>query len=258
MSGGGEGPAPPVAWRLERHAALPSTADLLAARAEAGAAEGLAILAGEQLAGRGRAGRGWASPPGNLYLSVLLRPAGPAREAPQWSLLAAVALAEAAGAVVADPAAVRLKWPNDLLIGGGKAAGILVESALTASGRIAWLGLGFGVNLAHAPALPDRPTATLGGGETPERFAARLLQRLGHWVGVQRAEGFAPVRGAWLRFGPGLGETLTVRGLPEPGGFAGLAEDGSLLLEIEGRQRAIPAGEILSQGNARGNTQGNV
>ncbi|NOG71158.1 biotin--[acetyl-CoA-carboxylase] ligase [Roseicella sp. DB1501] len=251
MSGPGEGrgPAPPVAWRLERYAALPSTADLLNARAEAGEAEGLAILADEQLAGRGRAGRGWTSPPGNLYLSVLLRPAGPAREAPQWSLLAAVALAEAASALVADPGAVRLKWPNDLLVGGGKAAGILVESVLSATGGIAWLGLGFGVNLLHAPALPDRPTATLGGAERPERFAARLLARLGHWVGVQRQAGFAPVRTAWSRFGPDPGEAIAVRGLPEKGGFAGLAEDGSLLLDIGGRRRAIPAGEILSQGN---------
>ena len=232
---------------MEVHAALPSTSALLAQRAEAGVAEGLAILAREQTAGRGRSGRAWASPPGNLYLSVLLRPEGPAREAPQWSLLAGVALAEAAGAVVAEPAALRLKWPNDLLLRGAKCAGILAESALTPAGGIAWLTLGIGVNLAHAPALPDRPTAVLGGGP-PAEFAARLLGRLHHWRGVQRAAGFAAVRDAWMYFGPAPAEPITVRGLAGPGLFAGLAGDGSLLLDIDGSRRAIPAGEILSQG----------
>lgn len=241
-------PTLPAGWRLEVHAALPSTSDLLLQRAEAGEPEGLAILARQQTAGRGRSGRGWASPPGNLYLSVLLRPEGPAREAPQWSLLAGVALAEAAGELLPDPASLRLKWPNDLLIGGAKCAGILAESALAPEGGLAWLTLGFGVNLAHAPALPDRPTATLGIVEAPEVFAARLLRRLGHWCAVQRASGFAPVRAAWRGHGPAEGEAVTVRGLGQDGRFAGLAEDGSLLIEIGGTRRAIPAGEILSQG----------
>ena len=249
--GGGVPPAAlPPGWRLEVHAALPSTADLLLRRAEAGEAEGLAIMAREQTAGRGRAGRAWASPPGNLYLSVLLRPEGPAREAPQWSLLAGLALAEAAAGSVADPGALRLKWPNDLLLHGVKCAGILAESALTPAGGIAWLTLGIGVNLAAAPALPDRPTAVLDGAGPPEVLAARLLTRLGHWRVVQAAEGFAPMRAAWRRFGPAEGEWITLRAIPGGGRFAGLAEDGSLLLDIEGTRRAIPAGEILSQGEA--------
>jgi BirA family biotin operon repressor/biotin-[acetyl-CoA-carboxylase] ligase len=232
------------------HAALPSTSDLLLRRAEAGEAEGLAILAREQTAGRGRAGRAWASPPGNLYMSVLLRPEGPAREAPQWSLLAGVALAEAAAECVAEPASLRLKWPNDLLRGGAKCAGILAESALAPTGGIAWLTLGIGVNLAHAPALPDRPTATLDGAGPPEAFAARLLARVAHWRAVQRTAGFAPIRAAWRHFGPAEGEAITLRGLSGHGHFAGLAADGSLLVDINGTRRAIPAGEVLSQGEA--------
>lgn len=258
MSGSGQGgavppgpaPALPEGWRLEVHEALPSTSDLLRQRAEAGAAEGLAILAREQTAGRGRAGRTWASPPGNLYLSVLLRPTGPAREAPQWSLLAGLALAEAVADIVPDPAALRLKWPNDLLRGGAKCAGILAESALRPDGGLAWLTLGIGVNLAHAPALPDRPTATLGLADPPEAFAARLLRRLARWRAVQRAEGFTPIRAAWRRYGPAEGEALAVRGLPGLASFAGLAEDGSLLIDMDGVRRAIPAGEILSPGEA--------
>lgn len=248
---GRDGAAPaalPPGWHLEIHAALPSTSALLAARAEAGAPEGLAIQALQQTAGRGRAGRVWSSPPGNLYFSLLLRPEGPAREAPQWSLLAGVALAEAAAEAIAEPAALRLKWPNDLLLGGAKCSGILAETALTPAGGIAWLTLGIGVNLAHAPALPDRPTAVLEGAGPPEAFAARLLARLFHWRQVVRGAGFAPVRAAWLRFGPAEGERITLRALPEGGAFAGLAEDGSLLLDINGTRRAVPAGEILSQG----------
>jgi len=252
VRGSGQGGAAiaalPPGWRLEVHTALPSTSDLLRVRAEAGEAPGLAILAREQTAGRGRAGRAWASPPGNLFLSVLLRPSGPAREAPQWSLLGGVALAEAAAELVPDPAALRLKWPNDLLLGGAKAAGILAETALSPCGGIAWLTLGFGVNLAQAPALPDRPTTTLGRPMMPEDFAAALLARLAAWSSVPAAEGFAPVRAAWRRFGPAEGEAIIVRGLAGPGRFAGLAGDGSLLLDIDGTRRSISAGEILSQG----------
>ncbi|MBK1656718.1 biotin--[acetyl-CoA-carboxylase] ligase [Paracraurococcus ruber] len=246
----------PPGWVLEAHDSLPSTSALLARRAEAGAPEGLAILAREQTAGRGRAGRVWASPRGNLYLSVLLRPEGPAREAPQWSLLAGVALAEAAAAVLRDPAALRLKWPNDLLLGGAKCAGILAETALLPGGGLAWLSLGIGVNLARAPALPDRRTAWLDAGLSPDAFAPRLLARLGHWRAVQRAEGFAPVRAAWRRFGPAVGEAITLHGLDAPARFVGLAEDGSLLLEVAGTCRAIPAGEVLSQGGVASHAAG--
>ncbi|GGC49828.1 hypothetical protein GCM10011504_30310 [Siccirubricoccus deserti] len=235
----------PPGWRLESHASLTSTADTLRCRAEAGEPEGLAVLALQQTAGRGRAGRGWASPPGNLHLSVLLRPPGPAREAAQWALLAGVALAEAAAEIDPEPAALRLKWPNDLLRHGAKCAGILAESALTPEGGLAWLALGIGVNLRHAPALADRPTACLGAAEPPEDFAARLIARLDHWCGIQAAAGFAPIRAAWLARGPALGEALTLRGGAVPGGaFAGLAEDGALLIERAGTRHVIRVGEL--------------
>ncbi|WP_135466460.1 biotin--[acetyl-CoA-carboxylase] ligase [Crenalkalicoccus roseus] len=230
---------------------LPSTSDWLIQQAERGASEGLAVLAKRQTAGRGRNGRQWASPQGNLYLSVLLRPAGTAREAGQWALLAGVALFEAAAALVGAQA-LRLKWPNDLLHQDAKAGGILAESALARDdgpqGRLAWLVLGIGVNLAAAPALPDRPTTMLGGGEAPEAFAARLLARLDHWRRVQAAQGFAPLRAAWEAAGPRRGTALTVR-VGEgsiAGRYAALAEDGSLLLETEQGLRRITAGEVAA------------
>ena len=120
-------------FRLECHEVLESTSTLLKQRAEAGAAEGLAIQALRQSAGRGRQGKGWESPAGNLYVSVLLRPGVALREAPQWSFVAAVALAETLNPLLPKAARPRLKWPNDLLLDGAKAAGILVETGVAPS-----------------------------------------------------------------------------------------------------------------------------
>ena len=241
----------PEGWRVQVHAALPSTSDALIRLAEAGEGEGLAVLAHRQTAGRGREGRAWTSPEGNLHLSVLLRPDGPARQAMRWPLLAGVALAEAAAELDPEPAALRLKWPNDLLRHGAKVAGILAESALAPGDppRLAWLVLGFGVNLRAAPALPDgRPTATLPIAEPPEAFAARLIRRLDHWRAIQAARGFAPVRAAWAALGPEPGETLAVRAgtVSLPGRYAGLAEDGGLLLDTPEGRRHIIAGEVAT------------
>jgi BirA family biotin operon repressor/biotin-[acetyl-CoA-carboxylase] ligase len=245
----GSAPALPPGWRLECHESLPSTACAIRARAEAGEAAGLAILARRQSAGRGRAGRGWSSPEGNLYLSLLLRPTAPARCSGQWGLLAGVALAEAAAARDPDAGALRLKWPNDLLRHGAKVAGILTEGALAADPppRMAWIAFGIGVNLAVAPRLPDRATATLALAEPPEAFAARLIARLDHWVAVQARDGFGPVRAAWEARGPSLGGAVAVRDGPATltGRFAGLAPDGGLLLDTDQGRRHILAGEVL-------------
>jgi BirA family transcriptional regulator, biotin operon repressor / biotin---[acetyl-CoA-carboxylase] ligase len=234
-------------WRLEIHPELPSTSNHLIALARDGAPDGLAVLALRQTAGRGRDGRTWSDAPGNLALSVLIRPRHPAREAPQWSLLGGVALAEAARAIDPEPDALRLRWPNDLLRRGAKCAGLLAESALSPDGGLAWLVLGFGVNLAHAPAVPGRATARLGRPEPPEAFAARLLDRVGAWRRVRDSEGFGPIRDAWAALGPVRGERIAARwgqGTAE-GGFAGLSGDGSLLLQTGQGVLRIAAGEVM-------------
>ena len=236
-------------FRLEAHDSLPSTSDLLAARAAAGEAEGLAILARRQTAGRGTQGRSWESPAGNLYLSILLRPEAPLAEAPRWGLVAAVALADAAAALLPPAAPLALKWPNDLLLGGAKAAGILAEAAGEGA-RIAWLSLGIGVNLAHAPAVPGRATACLADAgiepPLPEDFAAGLLAALALRRTEYLAAGFAPIRDAWLARGPRPGSPLSITraGAAFSGTFAGLAEDGSLLIATGDGIRAIASGEV--------------
>jgi BirA family biotin operon repressor/biotin-[acetyl-CoA-carboxylase] ligase len=190
-----------VQWRLETHDRLASTSDICRARALAGEPEGLAVRASVQTAGRGTQGRHWVSPAGNLYLSVLLRPDVAAREAGQFALLAGVAVAESLQPHTPQPLA--LKWPNDVLRDGGKLAGVLVETA--SSGAVLdWLVIGIGANLAVAPALADRPTASLGGRVTPQVAADAVLARLGQWETIRRREGFAPVREAWIRLGGAL------------------------------------------------------
>ena len=218
-------------FRLECHEVLESTSTLLKQRAEAGAAEGLAIQALRQSAGRGRQGRGWDSPAGNLYISVLLRPAVPLREAPQWSFVAAVALAETLKPLLPKAARPMLKWPNDLLLDGAKAAGILVETGVAANHELDWICIGIGVNIATKPSLPDRATACLAA----------------HWHNLRLAQGFAPIRDAWLRHAPAMGAPVSVKrdGALIEGRFAGLSPEGGLLLAKGREVQLILAGEII-------------
>lgn len=240
-------PTPP--WRLRSFPLLASTQDLCRALAQAGEPGHLAVRAGRQSAGRGTKGRSWEGAAGNLFLSVLLRPDGPAREATRFSLLAGVALAETTAALLPrEGVSLRLKWPNDLLLDGRKLAGILTESAAAPDGRLDWVVIGFGVNLASAPVVPDRATACLADqvpAPAPEAFAADLLARLDDWLDRHALAGFAAVRAGWMRYAPEPGSPLSVRmaGRRVDGAFAGLSEDGRLLLQSGCDVRAFAAGE---------------
>jgi len=237
-------------WRLQVHEVLPSTSILCRERAVAGEAAGLAVLALRQTQGRGSRGRGWESPAGNLSLSVLLRPNERVSESAQWSLIAGVALGEALASYLPDPSPLRLKWPNDVQLNGGKLAGILVDSSAGSSGMLEWLVVGMGANLAVAPEVPGRAVACLADvvpPPRPEQVAEAVLARLAHWQTVRRTEGFAPVRAAWLARAHPPGSQMTLR-LGDDligGAFAGLGTDGSLLLETDGVVRTFTAGEIL-------------
>ena len=238
-------------FRLECHEVLDSTSTLLKQRAEAGAAEGLAIQALRQSAGMGRQGRGWDSPAGNLYISVLLRPAVALRDTPQWSFVAAVALADTIKTLLPEVAKLTLKWPNDLLLNGAKAAGILVETGVAPSHALDWICIGMGVNIATKPSLPDRATACLAeflpDPPAPEVLAARLLQHLAHWHDLRLAQGFAPIRDAWLRHAPAMGAPVSVKrdGALMEGNFAGLSPEGGLLLAKGREVQLILAGEVI-------------
>ena len=238
-------------WRLQIHEVVASTSDLCRTLAVAGEPDGLAVLALRQSQARGSRGRDWAAPAGNLSLSVLLRPRERARDAAQWSLLAGVAVTEALAPYLPDPSALRLKWPNDVLLHGGKLAGILVDSAAGAGGEVDWLVIGIGVNLAVAPAMPGRVVACVADvalPPPPRDFAVALLARLHHWREARARDGFAPVRAAWLDHAPAFGSHVTLRMGDRQlgGGFAGLGDDGGLLLDTDGRVQAFATGEVLS------------
>lgn len=228
-------------WRLTIEESLPSTQTLVAARAEAGEPEGLAIMARTQTAGRARATRQWSSRPGNLAISILVRPEAPAREAGQFALLAAVALHQAAS----PHGPVQLRWPNDLLLEGAKVAGILTEASLRPGGALAHVIFGIGVNLAHAPPVEGRETACLGP-IPPETFAQALLEALGEWLDIQAREGFAPIRAAWMRAGPPRGTPLSVRqgDSARQGRYEGLTEEGALRLMTEEGLQTFHSGEL--------------
>lgn len=229
---------------LETVDEIGSTSEALKARA-AGPGPEAALLARRQSGGHGRLGRPWQSIDGNLHLSVLLRP--PSLRWPgHWSILAAVALADTVRLFLPEDSALRLKWPNDLMLDGGKLAGVLLEAGV-ASGP--WLVAGFGVNLAGAPSGLGRPVACLASlapAPAPEAFAARLLSTLQGWRDRYAVEGFAPVRAAWLATAHAPGERIVV-GLAEQrvhGTFRGLGDDGTLLLDGPEGGLAIMAGEL--------------
>jgi BirA family transcriptional regulator, biotin operon repressor / biotin---[acetyl-CoA-carboxylase] ligase len=212
-----------------------STNDDVAGLAREGAAEGLWLRAGRQSGGKGRQGRAWVSPPGNLYTSTLvrLRPGDP--PAPTLALVAAVALHEA---IAPHAPAARIKWPNDLLVEGAKLAGILLERQSDA------VVIGFGVNLAHHPADLDRPAASLDPPVPAPAFLARLAAAFAGWLARWRAEGLAPVRAAWLAAAHPLGTILSAG--DSRGAFDGLDESGALRLRLaDGALRVIHAGDVF-------------
>lgn len=203
------------------------------------------MLAARQMAGRGRQGRRWESPEGNLYLSVLLRPALGAAWAGRLGLTVAVAVAAALAPHAPD---LVLKWPNDVLRGEGKLAGILTDAEVAAGGGLAWLVCGVGVNIAQQPTVPGRRVACLDPpAPAPEALADAILAELARWYGRLQREGFAPVRAAWLARAqaPGTPLRLAGPGKAVEGRFAGLGEDGRLLLtDAAGGVLAHGAGEL--------------
>lgn len=247
----GATPVLPDFYRLIRYDTVGSTNDEVKRLAQTGAPEGTLVWAQAQTAGRGRRGRLWQSPPGNLYLSLLLRPAGPIAQAAQLGFVAALALGDALEPMLAPGRALRFKWPNDVLLDGRKLAGILLESETASGERVAFVVIGIGVNLAAAPAESEFPAISLAAAGMPGITSTLLLDPFAHhfelWHRRWLAEGFAPVRRAWLARASGLGEAVRVR-LERAtllGRFLDLDEEGALLLEGKEGRRRIAAGEVF-------------
>jgi BirA family biotin operon repressor/biotin-[acetyl-CoA-carboxylase] ligase len=245
----------PAGFRLVALDSVGSTMEEARALAQGGAPDGTVVWAREQTAGRGRQGRGWTSPRGNLFLTLLLRPRGNALAAAQLGFAAGLALAEAVAPLL-RPGQVALKWPNDLLVDGAKAAGMLLESRATAvdGGGVEWLLLGLGVNLAAAPAPGETPyratslAAACGRAVRPEEVIPPLLARFARWRQRLDAEGFAPLRGAWITLAAGIGGPMTARLSRSSltGLFRDLDEDGALILEApDGQRQRVTAADVF-------------
>jgi len=213
------------------------------------------VLALSQSAARGRRGRPWAMPEGNFAASLILRPTEPPAEVALRSFVAALALREAFVAVTGREQAFALKWPNDVLLNGGKVAGILLESHGTGS-AVNHLVIGIGINLAAAPqpdeveqgaVAPVSLKGSLGVSITPEAFLDSLAPAYARLEAQFVTYGFAPIRTAWLAHAARLGEVITARtGTSETiGTFRDVDAQGNLVLETAEGRKSIAAAEIF-------------
>lgn len=238
-------------YRLNSFETLGSTNDEAMARAASGDRGRLWIVAASQGAGRGRQGRVWSSPPGNLYASLLLVDAVEPVLAWQLGFVAGVALADAVCTVLGDPRRIAIKWPNDLLAGEAKLAGILCEATRTEAGAFATV-LGFGVNCASHPARTPYPATdlrSLSGGRTLldalfAALSAAVLDALALW---DRGTGFPAVREAWLSraLPPGTPLSVGIAGERRTGTFHSIDARGRLLLATADGILSIEVGDIL-------------
>lgn len=247
----------PHGFRLARYDSIDSTNAEAARLAVTGEEGGFWVWAMEQRAGRGRAGRSWQSPPGNLHASLLLRPNIALSTALQLSLVAAIAahdaimaLAKGAGAPF-EPHRLRLKWPNDILIDNAKLGGILLESANGPHGEPASIVIGTGLNLSYAPQDLDRQIsslADLGAAVSPTEAIAALAWTTAEWIARWNAgEGFDIIRENWLSRAQNLGTPISVKLDTGSviGTFAGIDEIGALRLATQdGGIRRITAGDV--------------
>lgn len=218
-----------------------TNADMLELAGAASVREGDWLIAERQNAGRGRHGRAWVSPTGNLYASGLveLHPGDPA--ASTLALVAGIAVIDALSTTQ-----LTLKWPNDVLGGAAKLAGILLERQNDC------VVVGVGINLLHHPDLADRPTTSLsaiGITMSPDTAIAALAREVAHWLGIWRTSGLLAIASAWLARAHPLGTPLSAA-LPDgtrvDGSFDGLTSDCALQLRLaDGTARVIHAGDIF-------------
>jgi BirA family transcriptional regulator, biotin operon repressor / biotin---[acetyl-CoA-carboxylase] ligase len=235
--------------RLVAHEVLGSTSAQALSLARSGECGPLWVTAREQTAGRGRRGRAWISPPDNLYATLLLSAPGPTETWPQLSFVAALAVHDAVAELAANcKPLLAIKWPNDLLLGGSKFAGILIEDD-GGNGRVA---IGFGVNCTTHPADTDYPAtdiAAAGARVSPQALftvlSRTMLDRLAQW---NAGHGFATTRTDWLARAAGLGSEIMVRVAEGSigGRFEALDPAGNLMLRLpDGGIKTIAAGDVM-------------
>lgn len=218
-------------------------------RAEAGAQLPLWVTADRQTEGRGRRGRDWISQSGNLFATLVW----PARDLPPETgrvpLVAALSAHRTVSAFIGQTADVRIKWPNDILCGGGKVCGILAEQHRVCDTSVVMIGVG--INIASSPAIAQYPTACLADHVGPvevdavwQHLARDFADGFALWSGPG---GFAEIRRQWLKRAAGIGERVTIRGHgpSRTGRFVTLSDDGYLVLQRnDGCTDMIASGDV--------------
>ena len=218
-----------------------------------GSPEGTVVVARTQTAGRGRLGRRWISPPGNLYFTILLKPQVPIEVLSQLSLVAGLALVKVIQRYVNNGAIIALKWPNDVLINQQKVAGILVETDIESylnQGTPCYLGIG--VNMHSAPDLTVYPASSIqeivGSLPPSEDFLQYYVANFNAWYNIWQQEGFGALKDEWLSVASGLGEmaqAISGRHGQISGQFKTITDEGGLLLvDEEGNNHIISSSEV--------------
>lgn len=233
-----------IVWH---HDEIGSTNDEARRMAAEGAPHGTVVHADEQTNGRGRLAHTWFSPPGNLYVSILLRTGQPPARTTELSFLAALAVADTVEALLPRQTRAMLKWPNDVLVNGAKIAGILLEQLEDAT------IMGIGLNVLEAPSNAAYKTTTIvanGGIASVDSARDILLQRLSAHLAVWQTGGFEPIREQWLDRSYPIGAAIRANsaGKPVAGHFAGLDLDGALLLDTPSGRQRIVAGDVVPTG----------
>lgn len=244
-------PVQDKAFRVIKYDELPSTNDEALAQARQGDPGRLWIVAETQTKGRGRNGRTWLSPRGNLHASLLLIDPAPLGKAPELGFVAGIASAHALRMILDGDQRIAIKWPNDILHGEAKLCGILLECGLLPDGRLA-CAAGIGINCAMNPAATAYATTSLsaikGAAVAPSRVLETLSLTMAHWLTVWAAgSGFGAIRTEWLSLAAGLGRRVAVsRGQKTlEGTFITIDATGRLVLKLPSREVLIEAGDVF-------------
>ena len=235
----------PPGFKLITFEKVDSTNNEAKRRAEMGAVSGTIVHASEQTHGRGRRGRQWYSPRGNLYFSLILRLPCSTADALGISFVSATAMCDALAGIVSPMTEVKVKWPNDILINRRKVSGFLLESSADINGDLRWLIVGVGVNVISFPEETEYPATSLQYegviGASPADVLNAFVHHFKRWIDIWENDGFSSIRTAWLNRAIGIGKTVKVRvsGKVFEGKFLDIADDGSLLVEQETGERLI-------------------
>ena len=249
------GPTPrlPAVYKLVAFESVGSTmaeARALAEQGEEAAPDGTLVWAREQTDGKGRRGNRWESPKGGFYSSLIVRPDVTPMRAAELGFVTGCAVFDTIGEVCEPGFECRLKWPNDILVNDGKIGGLLLETKGEAGKPVDWVIIGLGVNLRQHPADTAYPATdfvneqqTIPDTVFLEAYARHFMEWAERWV----TDGFEAIRGHWRWRAKGIGKPITVRLGTETleGVFEDIGDDGSLILDQDGRRRTITAGEVF-------------